>query len=86
MPERAAMSVTPLGPLAQDRPDRSQDWIEAAQLASGSIGFEGPLHDLTPEHWQLVLVTVEDRMRLRGTPAPLGWQRRLARQDGRTAR
>lgn len=79
------MPVTPLAPPATHQLALPQHWIEVAHLASGSIGFQGPLRDLTPEHWQLVLVTVEARMRLHGVPAPLGWQRRLARQVGRTA-
>lgn len=80
------MSATPIDPPANDRFDLPAEWIEAAKLASGNIGFDGPLHDLSPEHWQLVLVNVEARMRLRGVDAPRDWQERLAQQVGQVAR
>ena len=59
------------------------EWIEAAEQAARNLGQGKPLAELTPEHWQLVLNSVTDRMRLRGASLPRGWRLALARQIGR---
>ena len=62
----------------------SPEWKEAADLAAHNLGLGKSLAELSPEHWQLVLASVEDRMRLRGVTPPPGWRRVLARQVGRS--
>ncbi|MER2264312.1 hypothetical protein [Methylobacterium oxalidis] len=62
----------------------SNDWREAAAAAARNLGFDKPLRELAPEHWQIVLASVEDRMRLRGGSAPPGWRRALAHRVGRS--
>ncbi|WP_245516434.1 hypothetical protein [Methylobacterium segetis] len=59
------------------------EWIEAAELAAHNLGLGKSLAALSPEHWQLVLASVTDRVRLRGELLPVGWRRTLARQVGR---
>lgn len=83
--ESCIMADTPIDPPANDRFDLSAEWIAAAKLASSNIGLDELLHDLSPEHWQVVLANVEARMRLRGLSAPCGWQGMLAQQVGRLA-
>ena len=41
------------------------------------------LFDLPAEHWQLVLVNVDARMRMRNVEAPVGWRTALEQQVGR---
>ena len=60
------------------------EWQEVAELAARNLGFPERLPDLSPEHWQMVLASVTDRMRLRGASLPVGWRRALTRQVGRT--
>ena len=59
------------------------EWMEAAEQAARNLGQGKPLVELSPEHWQLVLASVTDRMRLRGASLPRGWRLALARQVGR---
>src|SRR3954462_6409925 len=59
------------------------EWCETANVAAQNLGVAKHLRDLPAEHWQLVLISVEDRMRLRGVTPPLGWRRTLGRQVGR---
>jgi len=59
------------------------EWAEAAVLAAHNLGLGKPLAELSPEHWQLVLASVTDRMLLRGETLPPGWRRTLAQQVGR---
>ena len=61
----------------------SPEWREAAEQAARNLGQSKPLAELSPEHWQLVLTSVTDRMRLRGASMARGWQLALARQVGR---
>lgn len=61
-----------------------QECIKVARHAARSLGMGETLHDLTPEHWQLVLTNVEARMRMHGVPLPDGWQRSLAVHAGRS--
>lgn len=78
------MPRAPVIPFSAGSVDLSPEWQASADLAAHNLGFDKPLSDLTPEHWQLVLAGVEDRMRLRGVKAPPGWRRALARRVGRT--
>ena len=54
--------------------------------ASEEASFDR-LHELAPaeyaEHWQLVLVNVDARMRMRGIRTPHGWKKALGDQVGR---
>jgi hypothetical protein len=59
------------------------EWKEAADLAAHNLGLGKSLAELSPEHWQLVLASVTDRMLLRGETLPPGWRRTLAEQVGR---
>lgn len=59
------------------------EWKEAADLAAHNLGLGKSLARLSPEHWQLVLASVTDRMLLRGATLPPGWRRALAQQVGR---
>ncbi|MCJ2054767.1 hypothetical protein [Methylobacterium sp. J-070] len=59
------------------------EWIEAAEQAARNLGQGKPLAELSPEHWQLVLASVTDRMLLHGETLPPGWRRTLAQQVGR---
>lgn len=77
MPDASIIPVSPefseLGP----------EWREAASLAAHNLGYERALADLSPEHWQLVMASVTDRMLLHGATLPAGWRRALAQQVGR---
>ncbi|WP_336492033.1 hypothetical protein [Methylobacterium nigriterrae] len=77
------MPDVPIVPVPTNKPDLPPEWIEAAETAAHNLGFSKTLADLSPEHWQLVLASVTDRMRLRGASLPLGWRHTLARQVGR---
>lgn len=59
------------------------EWMEAAEQAARNLGQGKALAELSPEHWQLVLASVTDQMRLRGASLPRGWRLALARQAGR---
>ncbi|MHC2109292.1 hypothetical protein [Methylobacterium sp. CM6246] len=61
----------------------SPEWKETAELAARNLGLSKPLAEMSPEHWQLVLASVTDRMRLRGASLPRGWRLALAREVGR---
>src|ERR1700712_548180 len=63
--------------------DLSPEWKETAELAARNLGLSKQLAGLSPEHWQLVLASVTDRMRLRGASLPRGWRLALAKQVGR---
>ncbi|CAO4183522.1 hypothetical protein [Methylorubrum aminovorans] len=77
------MPDAPIVPAPAEKPDLPHEWIEVAELAAHNLGLGKRLAELSPEHWQLVLASVTDRMRLRGASLPLGWRRTLARQVGR---
>lgn len=62
----------------------SEECVETAELVSRKIGYDVPLRDLAPEHWRLVLVIAEAKMRDRGIAAPVCWERKLAQQIGRS--
>lgn len=64
-------------------PELGSEWREAADLAANNLGFGSALADLSPEHWQLVLASVTDRMLLHGATLPPGWRRALAQQVAR---
>jgi hypothetical protein len=70
-------------PVSAEKLELGSEWQEAAELAAHNLGFPKPLLALSPEHWQMVLASVTDRMRLRGASLPIGWRRALARQVGR---
>ncbi|MER2266682.1 hypothetical protein [Methylobacterium oxalidis] len=77
------MPDTPIVPAPSEKPDLPHEWIDVAELAAKNLGLSRTLAELSPEHWQLVLASVTDRMRLRGASLPVGWRRTLARQVGR---
>lgn len=64
-------------------PELGPEWQEAANLAVHNLGFRPLLAALCPEHWQLVLGSVSNRMLMRGTEMPPGWQSALAKLVGR---
>lgn len=70
-------------PVLTQSSELGPEWRKAADLAAHNLGFQPMLAALSPEHWQLVLASVADRMRLRGVTLPPGWQRGLAQQVGR---
>jgi hypothetical protein len=74
------MPDTSIVPVSTKAPELGSEWREAAEQAAHNLG----LPNLSPEHWQMVLASVTDRMRLRGASLPLGWRRALARQVGRS--
>lgn len=78
------MPDAPIIPITPETLQLGSEWQEAADVAAHNLGFSPPLAELSPEHWQLVLASVTDRMRLRGASLPLGWRRALARQVGRS--
>ncbi|CAO4154096.1 hypothetical protein [Methylorubrum extorquens] len=77
------MPDAPVVSVPNEKPVLPHEWIEVAELAAHNLGLGKRLAELSPEHWQLVLASVTDRMRLRGASLPLGWRRTLARQVGR---
>ncbi|GJD96895.1 hypothetical protein [Methylobacterium iners] len=77
------MPDAPIEPPANDRHRLLQEWERAADVAAHNLGVDKMLPDLCPEHWQWVLASVEARMKLRGVPLPLGWEKALALQVGR---
>ncbi|HEX8418355.1 MAG TPA: hypothetical protein VF641_12220 [Methylobacterium sp.] len=77
------MPDAPVIPITPETLELGSEWRDAADLAAHNLGFSPVLAELSPEHWQLVLASVTDRMRLRGASLPLGWRRALARQVGR---
>ena len=70
-------------PVPTQLPKLGPEWLESADLAAHNLGFGGALADLSPEHWQLVLASVTDRMLLHGATLPPSWRRALAEQVGR---
>jgi len=70
-------------PVPTKLPELGPEWREAADLAANNLGFGGALADLSPEHWQLVMACVTDRMLLHGATLPPGWRRALAQQVAR---
>jgi hypothetical protein len=78
-----SMPDAPIVLVPAEKPDLPPEWIKVAELAAHNLGLGKALAELSPEHWQLVLASVTDRMRLRGASLPLGWRRTLARQVGR---
>lgn len=57
---------------------------DAASSAVRNLGLTCAPWQLSPEHWQRVLVAVEARARMRGYVLPFGWRDELAVQIGRT--
>ena len=53
-------------PVPTKLPKLGPEWREAADVAANNLGFVDALADLSPEHWQLVLASVTDRMLLHG--------------------
>ncbi|WP_239681695.1 hypothetical protein, partial [Methylorubrum thiocyanatum] len=76
------MPDAPVVPVPAEKPDLLREWIEVAELAAHNLGLGKRFAELSPEHWQLVLASVTDRIRLRGASFPLGWRHTLARQVG----
>ncbi|KTS10772.1 hypothetical protein SB2_12130 [Methylobacterium radiotolerans] len=56
---------------------------DAASSAVRNLGLTCAPWQLSPEHWQRVLVAVEARARMRGHALPFGWREELAVQMGR---
>jgi hypothetical protein len=77
------MPDAPVVIVPNGRPVLPPEWKEAADLAAHNLGLGKSLAELSPEHWQLVLASVTDRMLLRGETLPPGWRRTLAQQVGR---
>jgi hypothetical protein len=77
------MSEAPIVVVPTETHSLSSEWREAAEQAARNLGQGKPLAELCPEHWQLVLASVTDKMRLRGASLPHGWRLALARQVGR---
>jgi len=71
-------------PVSTKPPELSSEWQETAEQVAHNLGFPAGLSRLSPEHWQMVLASMTDRMRLRGASLPVGWRRALARQVGRS--
>lgn len=71
-------------PVSAKLPELGSEWREAAEKAAHNLGFAKDLSYLSPEHWQMVLASVTDRMRLRGASLPVGWRRALTQQVGRS--
>lgn len=67
----------------QSLPALTPDWLTAAENATRNLGLDLNLKDLSPEHWQVVLHNVEERMRMKGMTLPDGWQDALERDAGR---
>lgn len=78
------MPDAPIVPLSTQPPELGSEWREAAEQAAHNLGFPSGLFGLSPEHWQMVLASVTDRMRLRGASLPVGWRRALTQQVGRS--
>ncbi|MCJ2136683.1 hypothetical protein MKK69_21975 [Methylobacterium sp. J-026] len=57
---------------------------DAASSAVRNLGLTCAPWQLSPEHWQRVLVAVEARARMRGLTLADGWRGELAEQMGRT--
>jgi hypothetical protein len=77
------MPEAPIVVVPTDTLSLPPEWMEAAEQAARNLGQGKPLAELSPEHWQLVLTSVTDRMRLVGASLPRGWRLALARQVGR---
>ena len=77
------MPDAPIVLVPTEKPDLPPEWIEVAELAAHNLGQGKKLADLSPEHWQLVLASVTDRVLLHGATLPPGWRRALAHQVGR---
>lgn len=71
-------------PVSAEKLELGSEWQEAAEQAAHNLGFVQGLSELSPEHWQVVLASVTDRMRLRGASLPIGWRRAITRQVGRS--
>jgi hypothetical protein len=71
------MTDAPIIAASAGNLELGSEWQKAAELAARNLGFSGCLSGLTPEHWQMVLASVTDRMRLRGASLPVGWRRAL---------
>jgi hypothetical protein len=57
--------------------------LQAAREIAGSLWRAVPLAQLSAEQWQLLLSTVERRMRVRGVLLPGLWWDAMARDVGR---
>ncbi|MHB2210902.1 hypothetical protein [Methylobacterium sp. CM6257] len=77
------MSEAPIVVVPTETLSLTSEWREAAEQAARNLGQGKPLAELCPEHWQLVLASVTDKMRVRGASLPRGWCLALARQVGR---
>jgi hypothetical protein len=77
------MSEAPVVVIPSETLSLSSEWRAAAEQAARNLGQGKSIAELCPEHWQLVLASVTDRMRVRGASLPRGWHLALARQVGR---
>lgn len=78
------MPDAPVIPVSSKPPELGSEWQEAAVVAARNLGFAEKLSALSSEHWQVVLASVTERMRLRGASLPVGWRRALTREVGRS--
>jgi hypothetical protein len=77
------MSEAPVVVIPTETLSLTSEWMEAAEQAARNLGQGKSLAELCPEHWQLVLASVTDILRVRGASLPRGWRLALARQVGR---
>lgn len=68
--------------MSEDVP-LSEEWADAITQAARNLGLDAAPSQLSAEHWQRVLASVEARMRMRGVEAPDGWREALAEHFGR---
>lgn len=68
------------------REELSLEWSDVAIQAARNLGLDASPADVSDEHWQRVLASVEARMRMRGIEAPVGWRDDLAVRFGRDER
>lgn len=66
------MSTDPIETPDNDSESLSGEWKDAAHIAVHNLGFDDTLKTLSPEHWQMVLTSVETRMNMRGISPPFG--------------
>lgn len=81
------MSNSTIGPNSnaeESLPTLPYRWRSGAGDAAANLGFGRRLDELSSEHWQVVLASVEARIRMRGVEIPKRWQKALARQVGRS--
>lgn len=69
--------------MPEGRADLSEEWSDAVIQAARNLGLDAAPSEISAEHWQRALASVEARMRMRGVDAPNGWREELAMRFGR---